>query len=213
MTGAPRAKGALVVIAIIVAGIAALAVRLVGEGRDALAQGDAAAAEGRIGDAIAGWETAARRYLPLAPHVDDAYARLTSLAGREHRHALSAWRAVRSAALATRHLWTPHADELAAANAAIAELASRDPEGAAAAGPDAAARKQLHTERLAGDRRAGTGALLLAIAGIACWLAGIGLVIRRGFDPAGQLARRPALTGAAVSVLGLAAWALGLAVA
>lgn len=213
MSRAVRARQALVVLALVVAALAAVAIRLVHDGRTALADGDAAAAEGRMLDAIAGWETAARRYLPLAPHVDEAYARLTELAGREHRYALVAWRAVRSAALATRHVWTPHGDDLAAANQAIAELASRDPEGASAGGPDAAARKELHAAKLARDVRPGAGAILLAIAGIACWLAGVGVVIRRGFDPTGRLARRPALVGIGLAMVGLAAWLIGVHVA
>jgi len=203
-------KPALVVGAIVLATLGALAIRVVVEGRTALAEGDEAAAAGRTDDAIAGWETAARWYLPLAPHVDEAYARLTVLATERGARGLAAWRAMRSAALATRHLWTPHADDLAAANAKIAELASRDPEGAAAAGPDAETRRRFHTERLARDPRPGSGAIVLAIVGIACWLTGIGVALRRGFDAAGRPARRPALVGAALTVAGLAAWAVGL---
>src|SRR5262249_28010126 len=102
---------------------------------------DEAMAKHRTSDAIDAWETAARWYLPGAPHVDAAYERLAGLArelaagdpwsgepsGRtDPRAALSAWRAVRSAALATRNLWTPHAADLAEANAAIAELSADD---------------------------------------------------------------------------------------
>jgi len=208
-------RATIVVVAILVATLGALAIRVVIEGRTALAAGDEAAAAGRTGEAIAAWETAARWYLPLAPHVDDAYARLRELAEAVDRPAsprtrLAAWRAIRSATLATRHLWTPHADDLAAANAQIAELASRDPEGAEAGGPDAKTRAQFHADQLARSHRPRAGAVVLAIAGIACWLAGIGVAIRRGFDAAGRLARRPALVGAALTVTGLAGWAVGL---
>ncbi len=203
-------KAAIVVVGILLATLGALAIRVVIEGRTSLADGDEAAAAGRFDDAIAGWETAARWYLPLAPHVDDAYARLRDHAATAGVRGLPAWRAIRSAALATRHLWTPHESDLAAANAQIAELASRDPQGAAAGGPDAATRKQFHADQLSRDSRPATGAVVLAIAGIACWLAGIGVAIRRGFDAAGRLARRPALVGAALTVLGLGGWAVGL---
>jgi len=203
-------KRTLVVGAIVLATLGAMAIRVVVEGRTALAEGDEAAADGRTDEAIVGWETAARWYLPLAPHVDEAYARMTELATERGARGLDAWRAVRSAALATRHLWTPHGDDLAAANTKIAELASRDPEGAAAAGPDAETRRRFHAGRLARDPRPGTGAVVLAIVGIACWLTGIGVLLRRGFDAAGHPARRPALVGGAVTVAGLAAWALGL---
>jgi hypothetical protein len=201
---------AVVVGTIVLATLGALAIRVVVEGRTALAEADEAAAAGRTDDAIAGWETAARWYLPLAPHVDEAYARLIELATRSGARGLPAWRAVRSAALATRHLWTPHPEHLAAANTAIAELASRDPHGAAAAGADAETRRRFHAERLARDPRPATGAVVLAIAGIAAWLAGIGIAIRRGIDETGRPSRRPALVGAALTVAGLAGWAVGL---
>src|SRR5213076_3120816 len=97
-----RVKAAILATAIVIAAIGACGVRVVVEGRRALAAGDAALAEGRVADAIAGWETAARWYLPFAPHVDEAYERLILLADKDHRSALAAWRAVRSAALATR---------------------------------------------------------------------------------------------------------------
>jgi hypothetical protein len=201
------------VAALVLAALGVLAIRVVLEGRGALAEGDEAAAHGRIDDAIAGWESAARWYLPFAPHVDDAYARLIQLAATDHRHALAAWRAVRASALATRSLWTPHADDLLAANAAIAELASRDPEGAVAGGADAAARKAWHADRLARDPRPRPGPVVLAALGIACWLAGIAVFVRRGFDADGALARRSALAGAAVTIVGLAGWLIGLAAA
>lgn len=205
-----RTRRLLAVVALVIAVLGAVSIRVIVEGRDALAEGDAAAADGRIDEAIAAWESSARWYLPLAPHVDEAYARLIELASKSHRHALPAWRAVRSAALATRSLWTPHADDLAAANAAIVEHASRDPEGAIAGGADAAARRAFHVERLGRDPRPGLGTLILAIAGIALWLAGVALVLIRGFDEAGRVARRPALVGAGMSLIGLLGWAVGL---
>jgi hypothetical protein len=211
-------KKALLVIGIVVATLGALAIRVVVEGRSALAEGDEAANAGRTDDAIAAWESAARWYLPLAPHVDEAYARLTATATAEptnpspslRAHRMAAWRAVRSAALATRHLWTPHTDDLAAANTAIAEMASRDPHGAAAGGPDATTRRVFQADRLTRDPRPGTGAVILAIVGLAAWLAGIGIVIRRGIDDAGRPSRRPALVGAALTLAGLAGWVVGL---
>jgi hypothetical protein len=195
-------KRVILIAAIVLAGLGALAIRVVVEGRTALATGDRAFSDGRLEDAIASWESAARWYLPAAPHVDEAYARLVDLAGKDHRHALAAWRAVRSAALATRTLWTPHADDLAAANAQIAELASRDPEGALAAGPDAAARKAWHAERLARDPGPSRGAVFLAAVGVALWLAGIAVLLR------GRVR-----IGAAIAAVGAVGWFIGLAIA
>ncbi|HVK84991.1 MAG TPA: hypothetical protein VM513_12820 [Kofleriaceae bacterium] len=169
----------LLALALVIVGLAAVAIRVVVAGRGALAEGDAAAADGRVDDAIAAWERAARWYLPFAPHVDDAYARLVETAGKGRPYALPAWRAVRSAALATRTLWTPHAGDLAEANAQIAELASREPAGAASGGPDAATRKTFHVAQLAHDPRPSPAMAWLVLLVVGAGLAGIAYLVRR----------------------------------
>jgi hypothetical protein len=185
------------VAAIVVAGIAALVLRVVIEGKSALAKGDEAAAAGRFPDAIAAWETAARWYLPLAPHVDDAYDRLRDLA--KSKKSIVAWRAIRTAALATRGPWQPHEADLAEANAAIAELAAADPERAPIGGTDPVAHAAYQTAGLTASTRPNLGSSFLAIAGIACWLAGMAALIRR-----------PTWIRGVVAAGGVLAWALGL---
>ena len=203
-------KTTLLVTALILAGLGALGLRVVLEGRAALTAGDRAATEGRIDDAIASWESAARWYLPGVPHVDDAYERLRALASADAPHALAAWRAVRSAALATRSLWTPHADDLMTANAEIAERSSRDPEGAAAGGPDAATRKVWHVTQLARDPRPRVLGAGLSLLGIVTWLVGIAILLRRGISDNGRLIRRRAIIGLLLTAIGIAEWAVGL---
>lgn len=211
MTARRRALPRLAFIAaLILAAGGALALRVVVAGRAALAEGDAAYAGKRPADAIAAWESAARWYLPGAPHVGEAYERLVRIANSEPRHALAAWRAVRAAARATRSLWTPHAGDLAAADAAIARLSADDPEAALAGGPDHAARAAWHAAQLARDPRPRPAAAALAVLGIAAWLGGIAAFLRRGTSRDGRLVRRPALVSAAITLGGLAAWALGL---
>jgi hypothetical protein len=197
----------VVIVAIVGAGFGALALRTVLEGRAALAEGDAAIAAKRSGDAISAWEAAARWYFPGAPHVDEAYDRLRDFA--RANKSLTAWRAIRTAALATRSLWTPHADDLALANAAIAEISADDPDHAPGAEADRGKRLAWHQDRLAADPRPSSGAAFLAIVGIACWLAGIAIAVRRaGPKPAGR--RHPALVGVAITAAGIVAWAVGL---
>lgn len=203
-------KRAIVIGACVLAVLGLVAVRVVIEGRRAIAEGDAALAAKHTHDAIAAWETAARWYLPLAPHVDDAYERLVELAKSDPQFALLAWRAVRRAATATRSLWTPHAEDLAAADAAIAKLSAEHPDGAPAAGKTVAEKTAYFVARLAEDRRPSTGAAALAILGILSWLAGIGVAVRRGVDAKGALVRRPALVGIALSLVGIVGWAVGL---
>ena len=196
--------------ALVLAGLGALAIRVVLAGREALAIGDARLARAQPAEAIRAFEASARWYLPLAPHVGEAYARLRELAKSEDPGvALAAWRAIRSAARATRTLWTPHADDLAAADAAIAKLAAADPEGSTAEG-DAQARETWHQARLSRDVRASTGAAALAALGIVLWLAGAVQLAWRGWTARGTLVRRPAAVGGTMIIVGLVCWFAGL---
>jgi hypothetical protein len=191
----------LVVVAIVLAGVGALGVRVIRAGQSALADGDAAIADQRPRDAIAAWERSARWYFPAAPHVDEAYARLRTLAAN-NPGSLAPWYAIRRAAHATRSLWTPHADDLAAADAAIAQVSSARQEDPA--------RLAWHQARLAEPTRPGVGSTVLAVLGIAAWLAGIGVTLRRGLADDGQWVRRPALVGLGIAAAGIAGWAAGL---
>lgn len=209
-------KRLIPILAIVLAGFGALAIRVVIEGRDALADGDTALAAKRSLDAIDAYETAARWYLPLAPHVDDAYAKLRVLASSEDPAvALAAWRAIRSAAHATRGLWTPHPDDLAAADAAIAKLSAKDP-GAGRIGEKTAApddettREAWQRARLARPERPGIGTALVGGLGILLWLVGAFVLVRRGLTRTGAWIRRPALMAGAAIVVGLALWFVGL---
>jgi hypothetical protein len=195
-------RRALAALGIALAVLGVIALRVVLEGRAALADGDEAFAQKRIPDAIAAWESAARWYVPAAPHVDEAYERLVGYA-REHG-SIAAWRAVRSAAHATTSLWTPHAADLAEADAAIAKLAAADPEAAPAIS-DPARRLAWHEAVLARATRPSRGATVLAVFGIVAWLAGIAVVVRRGASR-----DRRTLIAAAVAGFGILAWVVGL---
>jgi len=189
------------VVAIILAGVGALGVRVIRAGNSALADGDAAIADQRPRDAIAAWERAARWYFPAAPHVDEAYARLRKLAA-SNPGSLAPWFAIRRAARATRSLWTPHTDDLAAADAEIARVSSARQEDPS--------RLAWHQARLAEDTRPGVGSTVLAVLGIAAWLAGIGVTLRRGLADDGSWIKRPALVGLGIAAAGIAGWAAGL---
>lgn len=192
----PRRRAIAATAAVVVAALAVVGVRAVVAGRGALTEGDEAFAVGRTGDAIAAWESAARWYFPGASHVDEAYQRLIDFA--RDAGSIAAWRAVRSAAHATSSLWTPHADDLALANAAIAELSASDPEAAPAIA-DPAIRAAWHRSLLDRSPRPARLAVAAALAGIVVWLIGIALLVWRG--------DRRSLAIAAIGVLG---WAVGL---
>jgi hypothetical protein len=197
-------KRAIVILAAVLGILAALAIRVIVEGRDALAEGAAAREQGRSAEAIRAYETAARWYLPLAPHVDEAYRELRGMAAStDPAVSLAAWRSIRAAARATRSLWTPHADDLTAADAAIATLSAKIPQAATA---DPA----WHRERLARDPRASIAGLALAALGILLWAGGAIALVRRGIDGSGALVRRPAVASGIAILLGVACWAAGL---
>jgi hypothetical protein len=210
-----RVSRAIVIAALVLAGFGALGIRVVASGRAQLAAGDDAMARGKPAEAIRAFEASARWYLPLAPHVDDAYDRMRALASsQDPQLAIAAWRSIRAAARATRTLWTPHREDLAAADAAIAKLAAEDPEGAPIGETDdATAREAWHRVRLARDSRPSPGAAALAALGIVLWVGGAVLLARRGVGISGSLVRdagHPALVAGVAIVVGLVCWFAGL---
>jgi hypothetical protein len=187
--------------AIIVAVLAALSIRVVVAGRSALAEGDDWMLRGKPIEAVGAYETAARWYLPVAPHVDDAYAKLRTLAGNpDPTVQLAAWRAIRSAAHATTNLWTPHAGDLADADTNIARLEARQM-GAASPGPTTAAREAWYKDRLGRATHPGRGPAILAALGVLIWLGGAFALARAS---SGKLVR------AGIMLAGLVCWAAGL---
>ena len=206
----------VVIVGLVLAVLGALAIRVVIEGRAAIGEGDEWMERKQPLRALDAYETAARWYLPLAPHVDEAYDRMRALTKSEEPGvAIAAWRAIRGAARASRSLWTPHAEDLAEADEAIAKLSARDPlAGAIAEGATTTAdREAWHRARLARDGRPSPGAAALASLGIVLWVSGIVVLVRRGLTPGGVLVRRPALDSASDRRPDISRWALGAGVA
>jgi hypothetical protein len=142
---------------------------------------------------------AATAYVPGAAHVDAAYARLQALAlgaerARDVELAAGAWRAQRSAALESRHLWQPRQSELQRADENLARLLGVPPNA-----------------ELAGARPAfRAGWVLLIALGFAAALGNMVWFCRGVWTPAGRWlpgrARWPAF-GLCAGVL-VASWAL-----
>lgn len=179
----------------------------------------AASTEGlKAGDAHAATEHARRAagwYAPGAPHVRVAYERLIALAttaeGLGDREAsLYAWRAVRTAAIETRWLVTPHAEDLERANAAIARLeaAAPRPPGTRNEPPATIAREQL--EALSRDEAPRTPWVVALVLAAAAWITGSVLVVRRGITAGGQVSWGRALPGIVITAGGIALWLLAI---
>ncbi len=80
-------------------------------GQQAMLRSDAAFDQGEVVAALEAAREAATSYLPLSPHVDQAYARMRAIAlGAEARGdkllAQSAWSAIRGALIETAHPWS-----------------------------------------------------------------------------------------------------------
>lgn len=107
--------------------IGALTLDLALRGEREMDQSDRCFHRGDLVSAVAHARRAAVLYVPGAPHVDSAYARMVAIAfGSESMGktdmARRAWAAVRAAALETRHLWVPHSRYLQLANHRLAVL-------------------------------------------------------------------------------------------
>lgn len=155
---------------------------------------------------------AAVLYAPGAPHVADAYARLVAIAvGSESagnvEMAELAWRAVRGAALETRHLWVPHRSELERANQSLARLEARS---VASLTPqanveDIAARAKRELER---DVEPRTPWVVVLVLGFVLATTGLAFTAVRGVRPDGRLETRAARLGLLLTLVGAICWAL-----
>jgi len=157
----------------------------------------------------AGW------YAPGAPHVRVAYERLMALGKTaegigDREAALYAFRAVHIAATETRWVLTPHADDLLAADRAIARLsaAAPRPPGTRTEPPAKIEREQL--EALARDEAPRTPWVIALVAGATAWALGALWVVSRGITAGGRVDAARALPGVVVACAGIAAWLLAI---
>jgi hypothetical protein len=210
------ARRALVALAL-VAGAGALATgRAVADGEASLYEADAALRRQSFPEATARARTSASWYVPGAPHVPAAYARLlhiarTSEAAGDRDAALFAWQAMRSAALESRWVVQPHRRELDMADAAIARLMSESPRPVLSRDQTAeqAERSMLAQLSAHGASRAPWIGALLAGLALAC--GGALAAARLGVAPDGAIlwdrVRVPFLVATAGLVLyGAAVW-------
>lgn len=195
--------------------IGAASLRVVAAGEREIA----ASTEGlRAGDTHAAAEHARRAagwYAPGAPHVRVAYERLIALATAaegmgDAETALYAWRAVRTAAIETRWMVTPHAADLARANEAIARLSAAAPRPPGTRTEPTVVVVREHLEALARDEAPRAGWVVALVAGFAAWIAGAIWVVRRAVTVTGQWAWRRAGPGLVVCAAGVVVWLVSI---
>lgn len=193
--------------------LALITLRAVVDGEGYLKKSDEAFNKGDLPNATSYARSAAVMYAPGAPHVDRAYTRLIAIAvgaeaAGQKRAAQLAWQAVRSSALETRHVFTPHAADLQRANDNLARLeqaVNRAPDA-----PDPRIALEQAKSELARDDAPSARWLAVLIIGFAAAAAGLGVVGVRGIAKDGAITLGRAKIGIVLTVLGAACWTVAV---
>lgn len=196
-----------------VVALAVLTARAVADGETELRRSDQAFDQGDLHAATDHARRAAVLYAPGAPHVQAAYERLAAIAvGAESAGKLEiargAWRAMRGAALETRHVLNPRAAELARANESLARLSVQDVQTRPPEDPARALERAR--EELGRDHASSAPWIFVLVAGFLLSVVGLGLGALRGVTPEGTLAPRAARFAAALFAVGVACWTLAV---
>jgi hypothetical protein len=170
-------------------------------------------------EAIVRYREAALWYLPGNPYGRRAVERLLLIGQRGEQAAdddlaLYAYRAARTAIVATRSVAASDAEAVDRADRAIARVSSRlerPPPGAEPLTPTE--REKRHRALLAAGSDPDPRYSLLAAGGLLLWLIGALLFALRGLDERCRLRFGVALRSGLVVVAGVAAWLAGLSLA
>lgn len=194
-----------------VLGVAWVTLQAIRAGEEALEKSDVAFDAGDLYEASSHARRAATYYAPGAPHVDAAYQRLRAIAvGAEAtgdvQSALFAWRAMRGAALQTKHLWLAHPAELQMANQAIARLEARLGEHENARLEQGA--RNVALKRLSRDETPRARWILVLGLGFILCVVGLAWLATRGFDGQGRFSLTRARWALLLCAAGAAFWTL-----
>ncbi len=195
--------------------VALATARVVLSGEREVAASTAALKAGDPHAAVEHARRAAGWYAPGAPHVRVAYERLLALGTTaeglgDRDTALFAFRAVRTAALETRWLLTPHEEDLDRADRAIARLAADVPRPPGTRTDPKAVIEREQLEALARDESPRTGWVVLLVASAMAVAAGAVFIVRRAVTAEGHLDTRRALPGILVAAGGALIWLLSV---
>jgi hypothetical protein len=195
--------------------LGALTARVMWTGEAEIAASTEALRSGDAQEAVVRARRAAGWYAPGAPHVRVAYERLSAMAtaaeGLGDRDlALLAWRGIRTAAIETRWLVTPHKADLDRANRAIARLeaAAPRPMGTRNESPQRIEERQY--EALLRDEAPRVPWVVALLVAFVAWAGGATWAARRAIDAAGAIDMKRARLGAAVALGGVLLWVIAL---
>ena len=197
----------MLALALLLAVVGVGTARVVISGEAEIAAGTEALKRGDPREAVVRSRRAAGWYAPGAPHVGVAYDRLIALAlaaelQRDDALALLAWRAVRTAAIETRWLVTPHAADLERANQEIARLMAKKPK---AAEPDARITSE-QLQKLYRHQSPRLGWVIALVVAFVVSAVGAAVWSRQVASAGGRLSWRRGKSGALLVVVGIILW-------
>lgn len=195
--------------------LAVVATRVVVSSHDDLVAGRTSLAGDDVDAAIVHFRRAARGYTPANPYCADALTQLMTIADASEREgeidrALMAYRAARSAILATRSFYTPHTAVLDAANARIASLMAAEPAPAIDAGKSKEQLEREHLALLQQDTQPKLFWSLVLLCGFVTWVGAAFALASKGFETDGRFNAPVAKRYVVMIALGFAAFVIGL---
>jgi hypothetical protein len=185
--------------------------RVAFEGRAELDRAELARAEGRVDDRIVHLGRAARWRLPVAAHEERALEELSAIgveleAAGDVEGALTAWREIRGALLATRGVRIPHPERLRHANGEIARLMAEQERRLGTDLSGRGAQEEYHLALLQEVPGPAPWPGIGAALAFAAWIAATVGFVLRALDAHGRLRPRAALRWGGASLVLLAAW-------
>lgn len=206
------------VLVVAVIALGAGSVRTAMDSARELSAGRDARARGETLEAVRHLRRAAHAYLPGSPWCAAAYAELAAIgtgaeAASKPEHAFAAWRAIRSSALGTRWVLTPHEDALSNANLHLASLLAAMPAPGVDRDKSVEQRRTEHLALLQQNDAPAVPWLLVMGLGFALWTSSVWRLLRaRAPAPSERTADgRQRWIAAAGVVVGLALFLAGVA--
>jgi len=210
-----RADTAARIAAVVLVVLLALAVRVIGGARAELAEARALDGHGDPAVAVSHYRRAARWYAPFSPYPEAALSRLAEIGAQAETEgdtdlALSAWRSIRAATLGSRSFYVPHEERLHEADRHIAALMARLPPPPIEVRRSVEEREAAHLALLEADVGPAPFPSLVALLGLATWIASAFFFATRAFGDDDKIVPREARRWVGAFVVGLAMFAIGL---
>jgi len=195
--------------------IGAITARVIWAGETEIAASTRALQQADLHEAVTRARRAAGWYAPGAPHVRVAYERLVTIAtaaeGRGDRDlALFAWRGVRTAALETRWIVTPHEGDLDRANRAIARIESAAPRPPGTRTEPPQRIEQIQITALLRDEAPRVPWVIALVIAFVAWAGGAAWGVHRAARAPEGRAFAQARLGFVVALAGITLWIVAL---